>query len=143
MLLSSLTIFDREDSTGERGEHIGSLKLAMWIRPKLLPKNSEVGLSENPIGVMQDAAKAHRPLDKVIALSEASLKAIKRVGDKVHISWEAIQIWTRSNEVVIEIADCGAMSAGRGTGQGNSKRFGITRATKYLRSDRLKRSRLK
>ena len=135
MLLSGIAIFDCEYSFGEGSERVGALELALRIGPKILAENSSVGVSENPIWVIQDATKAHGPMNEVIPLGEAALQAVGRVGDDIHFAREPAQVRAMSDQMEVKIADCGAMSASRGAGQGNRKHFGISRATKYLRSD--------
>lgn len=86
VLLGGVAVLDRENSFSERSERLDSLELAMWIGPKPLAENSGVGGPENPVRVMQHAAKTHGPLDKIIALGKSPLKALQGIGDEVHFS---------------------------------------------------------
>ncbi len=116
VLLSSVAILDLENSFGEGRKGGGALELALWIGPEILAENLDIGIPENPIWVVQDAAKAHRPMDEVIALGEASLQPVGGVGDEIHFAGKPTQVRAGSDEMEVQIADRGSMSTGRGTG---------------------------
>lgn len=71
--------------------------------------------------VVQDAPVAQSPLDVVVAFDQAAAKAQGTGRDDVDISRQVIDVRTRADDVIVEIADDRPAFARRRPGQSESR----------------------